>query len=210
MKYGTFLALFVALGLLAACAQAGEQPVLQCAHDTDITYRIQHDGAMTTERVRWLASRQIQRIDPPQGGLYMLINRADMHIALVDPLRHGVLDIEASDPRPQVVGKSKMPEIEPLSGAATPEMQYEKAGSRVVDGLPCTEWVVTADGKTATPKTAPAAMCMTSDGMLLQVRIGEQIVAQAVSVSAEKLDADLFKIPASYAHTTPEALKAAP
>jgi hypothetical protein len=130
-----------------------------------------------TERMRWQAATQRQRVDPPTEGLFIVIDyrQGRMHtVRLSDRL---VLDMAAP----------------PLVAGA-----YLRQGEDQVAGLACTDWQATAtDGQ-------PTVACITADGVLLRATAGDRTLLSAVSVDYTAQDPALFAVPDGFTVRTME------
>lgn len=176
MRYGSVA---LALLVMGATAQAGQQPLLRPTRDVDVTYRI-GDGGQLQQRMRWLSSRQVMRIDPPTPGFHVIIDYAAGRMSVVRDEEHLVVDMKAPGG---------------IAGApATAAPSYERRGDDRVAGVPCTDWQATNS------EGAAALACITADGILLRVRSGERVLASATSVNYAPQDAAAFAVPADYAH----------
>src|SRR5690348_2633233 len=80
--------------VLGAAAQAGQQPLLRPTRDVDVTYRV-GDGGQLQQRMRWLSSRQVMRIDPPTPGFHVIIDYAAGRMSVVRDEEHLVVDMKA-------------------------------------------------------------------------------------------------------------------
>jgi hypothetical protein len=174
--------LIIAFAMGVACqpasAGAPSQPLAHPSRDVDVTYRMVRGDSVLTERMRWQAATQRQRVDPPSDGLFIVIDyRAGrMHtVRLSDRL---VLDMAA-----------------PAMGDGA----YVRQGDDQVAGLPCTEWEATAtDGKRT-------VACITADGVLLRARAGDRTLLSAVSVDYAPQDPALFAMPDGFTVRSVEA-----
>ena len=178
MRYG-----LIAMAVLAASpALAQQRPQTMPTRDVDITYRITRAGQTLTERTRWLAAQEVQRIEPPGNAMYMLMDHRAHHASMVDDQRHSVVDM-ALPPHPSP--------LDPGSDA-----QFTRRGDDTVAGLACTNWETSSGG-------APTTLCFTADGALLRVRIGGTTLVEAVTVSYSPADPAAFAAPAGYEHVVP-------
>ena len=126
---------------------------------------------MLTERMRWQAATQRQRVDPPTEGLFILIDyrAGQMHtVRLSDRL---VLEMTAP---PSADGS------------------YVRQGEDRVAGLACTDWEATAsDGRNT-------VACITADGVTLRASSGGQTLLTAVSVDYAPQDPAVFVTPSGF------------
>ncbi len=160
------------LGILmtafALMAQAPARPLAHPSRDVDVTYRMVRGDRVLTERMRWQAATQRQRVDPPTEGLFIVIDyRAGrMHtVRLSDRL---VLDMAAP---------------------ATGDGAYVRQGADQVAGLACTDWEATATDGRAT------VACITDDGVMLRATAGGRTLVSAVAVDYAPQDPALFATP---------------
>lgn len=173
----------LALAVAAAGAQAQDMPQTTPTRDVDITYRVMRAGQTLQERTRWLAAEQKERVDPPGAeDAYVIIDHRARTMAMVNTQAQTVL--EAAGPPPG-----------PLEQAST--AHFTRRGEDTVAGLPCTEW--------ETGNTLPTTLCLTADGVLLRLRSGTTILAEAVAVQYGSANPSAFRIPASYRHMTSQA-----
>ncbi len=173
------LGVVVAVCALVPAARADEQPPLKPTRDVDVTYRV-GNGAGLQQRVRWLASRQVMRIDPPTSGFHVIIDYLAGRMSVVRDGDRSVIDMNVP------AGIAGLP------ASAAPG--YERRGDDTVDGVRCTDWQAT------NREGASVLACISSDGVMLRLRSGEHVLASAVSVSYAPQDAAAFDVPADYAH----------
>jgi len=147
------------------------QPLAHPARDVDVTYRMAGGRKDVTERMRWLAASERQRLDPTEGMFVVIDYRAGRMrtVRLSDKL---VLDLPAP---PQNRGG------------------YARRGEATVAGLACTEWEATAtDGRRT-------LACITDDGVMLRAEAGGRTLLEAAAVSYAPQDPALFDVPAGFA-----------
>ena len=166
--------------VLGVAARADQQPLLRPTRDVDVTYRVGDDGHLQ-QRMRWLASRQIMRIDPPTPGFHVIIDYQAGRMSVVRDQEHQVVDMKAPGG---------------IAGGPAAAPNYQRRGDDSVAGVPCTDWQATNG------EGAAALACITADGILLRVRSGERVLASATSVNYAPQDAATFAVPADYAHRT--------
>jgi hypothetical protein len=181
MNRGIVVLLLGALLAREAVAEAG--PQLIPTRDVDITYHVTRDGRTLTERVRWLAADQLERVDAV-GSVYMLVDHKARRMTLVNDARRTVLEMEA--PRGRL--------LDPENAAG-----YTRAGEGRVAGLPCTNWRLPAGAD------AVKQICVTGDGVVLQIQDQGQTVAEATVVDYRPMNRDKFRVPEGYAQTPPAA-----
>jgi hypothetical protein len=170
------LIVMLAVSVLAIAAHAEQQPLLKPTRDVDVTYRI-GEGAGMQQRMRWLASRQIMRVDPPTPGIHVIIDYAAGRMSVVRDQERLVVDMKAPGG---------------VAGAPAAAASYERRKEDMVAGVPCTDWQATNS------EGASALTCITADGILLRVRSGEHVLASAVSVTYAPQDAAAFAVPTDY------------
>ena len=159
---------------------ATNQPPLRPTRDVDVTYRVGGDANLQ-QRMRWLASQQIMRIDPPTPGFHVIIDYAAGRMSVIRDAERLVVDMKAP------AG---------IAGGLAASPSYERRGDDTVAGVPCTDWQATNS------EGAAALACITADGVLLRVRSGERVLASATSVNYASQDAAAFAVPADYTHRT--------
>ena len=170
---------YVAAALLAATpALAQNRPPAAPTRDVDVLYRAANEGQSVEQRYRFARSVEKVRIDTPSPGLYVIIDRGSQRMDMVSEGDRSVLELPY-DPAHTVGGIPLDP-------------SFERVGADTVAGTPCTDW--------RSPGAAgpPATVCMTSDGVLLRVRAGDAVVAQAVRVTYGPLDPAVFAIPPAF------------
>jgi hypothetical protein len=166
----------VLASLLIAPVARAESPQLLPTHDVDITYDVTLPSQpRVRERVRWLATDQLERVDGPHKSTTIFNRRTHEMILLTSGNRTFLkLDMprQPEEPAPQAVLK--------------------RGNDSVVAGLLCVNWSWTEDVETRT-------VCMTEDGVLLRFLIDEKTVSEARSVSYRSQPAELFQVPRGYA-----------
>jgi hypothetical protein len=164
------------LGGAPLAAQPQTQPLLAPTRDVDITYDVTRPHrARIRERVRWLASEHLQRIDGPDRSV-TIIDRKGNEITLLVPATRTYRKLE---------GRPRWP-MEPEADAV-----LSRVGEAVVAGQRCVEWSWVEDSDTHT-------LCATADGVALQLSVNGKAVMVARSVSYGRQNAALFKAPANY------------
>ncbi len=127
---------------------------------------------MLTERMRWQAATQRQRVDPPTEGLFIVIDFRAGRMRTVRLSDRLVVDMAA-----------------PATGAGTPDAAYVRQGEDQVAGLTCTDWQATAtDGRST-------VACITTDGVLLRATAGGHMLLSAASVDYAPQAPALFATP---------------
>ncbi|MCA7120217.1 MAG: hypothetical protein LGL72_12575 [Acidibrevibacterium sp.] len=178
----------VGVALLAAAgaslaARADEAPRLTPSRDVDITYRVLNGDKPMVERVRWLAAEDIERIDPHGKG-YILGRSAYM---LID---HRGKTADIIDPKTRSVTVT----VNPVAGelAEIENAKLTPLGDATIAKLPCKIWRAEIAVK------VEREICLTEDGVLLQVRDGEKTLLEAQSVTYHHLSSKLFNVPPNY------------
>lgn len=163
--------------LAGPVVEAEERPQLRPTRDVDVTYRVSGArGPATWERVRWSATRHLERVDGPDRAV-TIFDRAGSEITLLNPRSRTYRKLEGASHSP----------IEPEQGTTV----TRGAASKIL-GLPCTDWSWLANEETH-------AVCTTPDGLVLRVAIDGKTVMQALSVHYRQQAAGLFEIPPNYA-----------
>lgn len=174
------------LAVIAASAQASERPRLVPDQDVAITYRTARSGTVLEQHVHWSAAEQRMRIDAPSPGLYVLIDYPTHRMEIVRTPNRTVVDMAA-------------PRGAPWTTAGSVSEEYARDGTDRVAGMPCTEW--RAPGSQG--EAGPTTICVTEDGVLLRVRQGPVVLAEAQAVQYAPQDASLFRIPDGFTHLAP-------
>jgi hypothetical protein len=180
-------AAILALSLVAAASGApADQPLLRPSRDVDVTYRATGGGGAQGERrleqrVRWLVAAQRMRIDPPNTGLFVIIDYLARRMSVVREVNRSVIEMAASEAEAGMTGN-------------LPAGLYVRRGVDTVAGQACTEWETRdRDGR-------QAVVCITADGVLLRAASEGQVLAAAVSVQYAPQDPALFQVPPGYVH----------
>jgi hypothetical protein len=164
---------------------AQERPAVMPTRDVDITYAIappQPGAPPLAQRMRWSVGSGRLRVDPPAQDLYRVVDYRAKRMLVVRPADKAVVDLDA--PGTGVPGA-------PATGPFT------RQAAQTIAGLACTNW------QTVDATGAPAVLCLTADGVMLQASREGQLLIQATSVSYGPQDAATFAIPAGYEHITP-------
>jgi hypothetical protein len=154
-----------------------DSPPARPLRDVDVTYKVPvPDGTDTTltQRYRWSAATQTQRVDMQGSDNWMVLDFRSHRMSLVHDALHEVVDAPAP---PEATGAGS-----------------SRAGDDVVARLACTVW------RTVDSRGAETLACYTSDGVLLRATSGGKVVMEAVSVVYTAQDASLFQPPAGYVH----------
>jgi len=173
MTVGRLGILVTALALVAqapapAPGPAALGPLAHPSRDVDVTYRMVRGDRVLTERMRWQAATQRQRVDPPTEGLFIVIDYREGRMRTVRLSDKLVLDMAA-----------------PPTGAGS----YVRQGEDQVAGLACTDWEAAATDGQAT------VACITADGVLLRATAGGRTLLSAASVDYAAQDPALFAVP---------------
>ena len=172
------LPFIVAVSLLFAgpLVRAEERPQLLPTRDVDITYDVSRPNQpRIRERVRWLASQHLERVDGPDKSTTIFDHKA-REITLLNPSGRTFRKLEGTPRRPP----------QPEAGAV-----LRRGGQAVIAGLDCIEWSWVQDGETHT-------VCTTPDGVLLRLVIDGVTIMQARSVSYGSEAPELFQVPLGY------------
>lgn len=178
-----------ALVLEAVPARAEPNPFASPQHDADITYAIPvaaapgRDGQPATvgltQRLRVQAATGLQRIDPPSAGAYMVTDGHTGRMLVIQPQRRTATMVPSQGGR-----------LPPLGERATGA--YQRVGPRTVAGAGCTDW------RTHDETGQDSVVCLTDDGMLLQVVQDGRIRAQAIRLDRSPQPDSLFAVPAGF------------
>jgi len=167
----------VALLVLGSPLHADERPQLVPSRDVDITYEVsQPKQRAIPQRVRWLASERLERIDGSDKSV-TIIDRNGGEVTLLTPRTRTYREL---------AGASRQP-MEPDQDAV-----LRRGGEATVAGQRCTEWSWVEDGETH-------SLCATADGVALRLIVGGKTAIEARSVSYRPQPAELFKVPPGYA-----------
>jgi hypothetical protein len=175
------LALFAMTSAGLAEHSEQDKPRLQPTRDVDVTYAAAQAGGQLVQRVRWLASAQTMRIDPPGSGLRVIIDHVARRMSVVREANRSVIDMAAPDDMPQPGSNA---------GGGT----YLRRGDDTVAGVPCTEWeTMDRDG-------CHTLACIAPDGVLLRASAAGQMLVAATAVQYAPQDASAFRVPADSVH----------
>jgi hypothetical protein len=169
--------LWVAILLIgSAGAVAEEQPKLLPTRDVDIRYDVTRpQKPRVRERVRWLASEHLERVDAT-GRSTSIFDRDAHAVTLLTPATRTFRKLDQAPRRP----------LEPEPGAV-----LQRGADAVIAGLPCTDWLWNEEGEEHT-------VCVTADGVILRLIVDGQTFIEAHSVKYGPQKADLFRVPANY------------
>lgn len=161
-----------------AFAQSIDQPTVLPTRDVDITYRSEPAGGVE-QRSRFSVAEQRTRLDMPTPGLFSIMDYRTRTMAIVSEPDRKVLETTGAAPARPVL--------------------YQRRGPAQVTGLPCMEWeAMDSVGQ-------PAVTCFTTDGVMLRVRRGPQVLATATRVAYAPQPAALFQIPSDFEKVTRRA-----
>ncbi len=172
------LPLKIALALVLAAPSAGaqEKPQLLPTRDADITYDVTRPPQPTIrERVRWLASEHLERVDGP-GRSTTIFDRGANEITLLNTAKRTFTKLEGAPRRL----------LDPQPGA-----EPKRGNEAVVAGLRCIDWSWTEDVEKHT-------VCATADGVLLRLIVDGKTVIEARSVKYATQKPELFQVPLDY------------
>ncbi len=157
--------------------RAQERPQLFPTRDVDIVYDVTRpQEPKISERVRWLASEGLERIDGPDRSA-TIFDRGAHEITLVTPANRTYRKLDGEQGRPPT----------PASGAA-----LKRGDDAVIAGLHCVDWSWADEVEMHT-------VCATADGVLLRHVVDGQTVRQARSVRYGRQKTELFQVPPDYA-----------
>jgi len=163
--------------LVGSPSRAEERPQLVPTRDVDITYDVTRpQRPKIRERVRWLASEHLERVDGPDKST-TIFDRKAREITLINPSARTFRKVGGSPRRPP----------EPEADAV-----LKRGGEAVVAGLSCVDWSWTEEDAEA------HTVCTTPDGVLLRLVIGGKTIMRARSVSYGRQAPELFQVPRNY------------
>jgi Domain of unknown function (DUF4412) len=166
--------------LVGSQSWAAEKPQLIPTRDVDITYNVNRPGEATVrERVRWLASDHLERIDGPKKSTTIIDQKAN-EVTLLNYT-------SGTYSQTHVDGASPWPVAPPDEFAIV-----KRRGESVVAGLRCRNW-------SWTDNVEARVACITADGVVLRLVTDGETRVEAQSVSYGAQDADIFLIPPGYA-----------
>lgn len=174
-------------------AWADERPPTLPMRDVDVTYVVPTPAGAARQRLRFNALRQKLRIDPPGGGLYVVIDFLAGRMATVREADRSVIEMAAP--------KAWMP------GMGARHGRYIRRNDIVVSGVPCTEWQTTdSEGR-------DVRICFNTDGVMIRAAMhtgaGEAILALAAELRRESQDPTIFLVPANYRRLAPPPIPGA-
>ncbi len=166
-------------------AYAGERPATIPTRDVDVVYQTVHTGQdghdqVMSQRMRWDVAIRKLRVDPPTGGLYMIIDYRTHRLTAVRESERAVIEMSAGT-------ATGMPGLDKATS-------FQKVGSAAIAGLPCTQWNTRDSSGMAT------IICLTDDGVLLRATSGNHVLVEAASVIYGPLSDAIFSVPDGYQH----------
>jgi hypothetical protein len=189
-------ATLLAMPVLSAAAHAqSAPPQLRPTRDVAVTYRMLGNSALAAGapggaaagpqeiRMAWAVSAGKQRVDPPGGTGWMLIDRKANSAVMVMEAQRMIMTMP-----PQTVAA--------MTQEMPPEARFTRKGSATVAGTACTEWDVATNAVNTT-------ICITDDGVMLRaagMRPGttERAGMEATEVKYGPQDAARFTVPQGY------------
>lgn len=176
--------------VLLASPGLADRPLLLPNRDVEVTYReaAVRGNQPVEQRMRWHAAAQTMRIDPPGGGVHVIIDYAARRMSVVRDASKTVVDMAAPDGMAAALGGK----------AAT---DFVRQGEATVAGRPCTQW------QTRDRDARAVLVCVTDDGVLLRVGTLEQPRMSAVSIRYAPQDPAAFRVPAGYTHRSAGATR---
>ena len=167
--------------LIATAALAQDKPNLLPERDVDITYRV------TTilekpikQRVRWLATKHIQRIDSP-GGAVSLADRTTTYVTILNSRTKTYVRLEEASDGPLKVN---------------PTASFTRGSKSTVISLTCNEWSW-VDVSTQNPRT----LCVTDDGVMLRMTENDHVLLEAITITYRHANPRTFEVPSDYQPT---------
>ena len=172
----------LALPALPAVAQTAPPATLP-TRDVAVTYRALGDGAPSdTFRMAWAVAEGKQRVDPPGGIGWMLVDRKAGTAVMVMDQQRALLPLP-----PQAV--------QALTQSVPEGVRFERRGTATVAGQRCTEWA-------ASGPQGQGVACLTEDGVTLratgQAPNGGQGGIEATEVRYGAQDPARFRVPEGY------------
>ncbi len=182
-----------AILVLAALPALAQPANLQPTRDVSVTYRMNMPapagGAAAPQEMRMAFSVADgkQRIDPPGGMGWMLIDRkANTAVMVMDAQRATMAMPPAT--------------VAAMTQGVPPGASFTRKGTATVAGVSCTEWDVTAGQGRGTS-------CITEDGVLLRATTTPPngtptTVMEATQVTYGPVDATRLSVPSGYSPMT--------
>jgi hypothetical protein len=193
---GAVTLLALALGGWPARASAAipEAPPKLPTRDVDVVYRSTLPNGsggvrVLEQRMRWAASAEKLRVDPPTPGIYVIMDYRAHRLSTVREATRQVLEVDSG--------------VAPVGPGIERQSMFHPRGESQVAGLTCTEW------ETVDVAGAPTLACITPDGVLLRA-VGRGVRVEAASVHYAQQDPVTFQVPAGYIRVRPPAVQHRP
>ncbi|ONG53807.1 hypothetical protein BKE38_11355 [Pseudoroseomonas deserti] len=178
-----------ALLALPTLAAAQAAPGLQPTRDVAVTYKMiggpAAPGAAGAQDIRmaWSVAAGKQRVDPPGGMGWMLIDRKANSAVMVMEAQRSIMTMPPAT-------------VSQMTQQMPPDARFTRKGSATVAGLSCTEWDVVTQQVNTT-------LCVTDDGVMLRAagqapNGGGLRGMEATEVRYGTQDAARFTVPADY------------
>ena len=188
--------LAIGLALLGQTAGTGaalaqDHPPTLPLRDVDVTYVVPTPAGAARQRLRFSAMRQKLRLDPPGGGLFVVIDFRGGRMFTVREADRSVIDMAAP--------KAWMPGLG--------HTRYVRGNDITVSGVSCTEW------QTKDSEGRDVRICFDADGVMLRASMrtaaGEAILAEATEVRRDAQSPAVFVVPESYRRLSPPPIAGA-
>ncbi len=158
-----------------------DRPLVVPQHDVDVSYAVTApapSGRTTplVQRMRFSASSEQQRIDPPGNGTYMITEYNAGRMIVVQPAQHLATILPAPGGPIALHGPPKAGD-------------YRRLEPTVVAGTSCTDWA------TRDVAGRDSVVCLTADGVLLRAMQAGRVLVQATRVDHSPQPAVVFAIP---------------
>jgi hypothetical protein len=151
-----------------------QEPLTTPTRDVDITYQITRPGQPAIiERRRWLASRQLRRVDGSDNSA-TIFDQKSGEFTLLNTANHTYRTLEAAK------------RMSPQKGTT-----LKRGGEYKIAGQNCIDWSWMDDTELHTT-------CLTPEGVLLRLVIDGQTVAEARAVLYAPQPSELFEVPRGY------------
>jgi len=173
--------------LISGRAGAQERPPTRPANDVDVTYALPTPAGAAHQRLRYSVARRLLRLDPPGGGLRVVIDFAAGRMFTVNDADRSVIEMAAPE--------SWMPG---LSLA-----RYARRNADRVSGVPCTDW------ETTDSEGHAVLICLTADGVMLRAAQGARVLVIATALRHAPQAASVFQVPQDYRRLAPPPIRSA-
>ena len=175
-------ALWFASLVLVSPALAADRPPSLPTRDVDVVYDVPTRAGTARQRLRFSVARQTMRIDPPGGGIYVVIDQARGRMFTVRETDRTLIDMAA--PRAWMPG---------ITGG-----KFAPRGQDQINGHTCTNW------ETTDSERRTILMCVTADGVMLRAATIDGVtLLKAISVNYAYQDASVFHVPSDYRRLAP-------